>query len=126
MDPLLAATEPTATSFFLGGVLPFIVFLGLYLLPWGIAQKRNAVGQGRVFLLNLFLGWTVVGWVVAFVMAVRAPVRGTPARGTTITFAGAPGAAAAPALAAGWYADPWGQARLRYHDGATWTPHVHA
>ena len=37
-------------------------------------------------------------------------------------------AASAPAESlppAGWYADPYGQARLRYWDGDLWTPHVH-
>lgn len=31
-----------------------------------------------------------------------------------------------PALAAGWYPDPWQQGELRWHDGAEWTGHVHA
>lgn len=24
----------------------------------------------------------------------------------------------------GWHADPWGERRLRYHDGREWTPHT--
>ena len=35
-------------------------------------------------------------------------------------------AAPAPAQPAGWYADPSGQARLRYWDGAAWTEHTSA
>lgn len=30
-----------------------------------------------------------------------------------------------PALAAGWYPDPWEQGELRWHDGTEWTGHVH-
>jgi hypothetical protein len=36
----------------------------------------------------------------------------------------APAAAAAPAVPAGWYADPAGRFELRYWDGGTWTEHV--
>jgi hypothetical protein len=32
--------------------------------------------------------------------------------------------AAQPAAPAGWHADPWGQKRLRYWDGAQWTGHT--
>ncbi|MCU1390342.1 MAG: hypothetical protein JWL72_3680 [Ilumatobacteraceae bacterium] len=35
-----------------------------------------------------------------------------------------PAAAAAPAVPAGWYADPAGRYDLRYWDGGTWTEHV--
>ncbi|MEA2350192.1 MAG: hypothetical protein QOG86_1133, partial [Thermoleophilaceae bacterium] len=30
----------------------------------------------------------------------------------------------APTQPAGWYADPSGQARLRYWDGSAWTEHT--
>lgn len=29
-----------------------------------------------------------------------------------------------PPVQAGWFSDPYRRARLRYFDGATWTPHV--
>ena len=35
-----------------------------------------------------------------------------------------PAQAAAPAVPAGWYADPAGRFELRYWDGGTWTEHV--
>jgi len=34
--------------------------------------------------------------------------------------------AAAQTTAPGWYADPWGQARLRFWDGSAWTGHTEA
>lgn len=46
-----------------------IVGIGLYFLPSLIAaarQTHNAVG---VFLLNLFLGWTGIGWIIALIIA---------------------------------------------------------
>jgi flagellar biosynthesis protein FliR len=42
-----------------------------YLLPWAIAAVRD-VPHWSVFWVNLLLGWTVVGWIVALVMALRA------------------------------------------------------
>lgn len=43
-----------------------------YLLPWAVAATRGARNSAQVFWLNLLLGWTLVGWVVALVMAFRA------------------------------------------------------
>jgi hypothetical protein len=48
--------------------LPGILLGGLlYFLPTLVGQsKRNA---GAIFALNLLLGWTVIGWVIALVWA---------------------------------------------------------
>ena len=40
-----------------------------YMLPWAIAATRGKANGGAVFVVNLFLGWTLIGWVVALVMA---------------------------------------------------------
>ncbi len=45
------------------------VLTGLYLLPWAVSATRNRTNVGATALVNLFLGWTLVGWVVALVMA---------------------------------------------------------
>jgi len=47
------------------------ILTGGYLLPWAIAAVRD-VPHWSVFWVNLLLGWTVVGWIVALVMALRA------------------------------------------------------
>ncbi len=48
--------------------LAFLIFL--YFLPAIIGRdKRDAAG---IFLLNLFLGWTVIGWVIALIWACTA------------------------------------------------------
>jgi len=46
------------------------ILTGGYLLPWAIAAVRD-VPHWSVFWVNLLLGWTVVGWIVALVMALR-------------------------------------------------------
>lgn len=40
-----------------------------YMLPWAIAATRGKSNAGAVGLLNLLLGWTVIGWIIALVMA---------------------------------------------------------
>jgi ABC-type sugar transport system permease subunit len=42
-----------------------------YLLPWAIAVVRD-VRHWSVFWVNLLLGWTIVGWIIALVMSLRA------------------------------------------------------
>jgi hypothetical protein len=52
------------------GIILFILSLALYFLPTIIAivrKKRNALA---IFLLNFFLGWTFIGWVVSLVWSV--------------------------------------------------------
>lgn len=40
-----------------------------YMLPWMVAELRGKSNHWAVFALNLLLGWTLVGWAVALVMA---------------------------------------------------------
>lgn len=40
-----------------------------YMLPWAVAETRGKSNSGAIALVNLLLGWTFVGWIVALVMA---------------------------------------------------------
>ena len=51
------------------GLLIILIF-GLYLLPSLISFLRRNRNYPEIFLLNLFLGWTGLGWVVALVWSV--------------------------------------------------------
>lgn len=44
---------------------------GFYLLPTGIALWKGHPETMKVLLVNLLLGWTVIGWVVALVWSLR-------------------------------------------------------
>jgi len=59
-----------------GGVIlcVFIVVLsiGLYFLPSIIAFKRGHPNAGAILVLNIFLGWTGLGWIGALVWAFTA------------------------------------------------------
>lgn len=45
----------------------------LYLLPSYEAFRMRQPKRLKITLLNIFLGWTLVGWVAALVMAVTKP-----------------------------------------------------
>ena len=51
----------------------FFPFFGfgfvLYFLPWIIALIRGKRDTLGIFLLNFFLGWTFIGWVVCLIWA---------------------------------------------------------
>ena len=42
-----------------------------YMLPWAIAALRDLRTHMSVGLVNLLLGWTIIGWIVALVMSLR-------------------------------------------------------
>ena len=45
-----------------------VVTIG-YTLPWAVAVSRQMPNQGAIAVLNLLLGWTGIGWIIALVMA---------------------------------------------------------
>ncbi|MGY3055834.1 hypothetical protein ACVWZD_000070 [Streptomyces sp. TE3672] len=53
-----------------GSIFTILVIVGipLYFLPFFISAGRG-VNTGSVFVINLFLGWTFIGWVVALAMS---------------------------------------------------------
>lgn len=51
------------------GIIVFIISLAFYFLPTIVAVIRKKRNTLAIFLLNLFLGWTFIGWVVAIVWA---------------------------------------------------------
>lgn len=49
----------------------FLIFgFALYFLPAIIAAVRHTHNSTGILLLNLFLGWTMIGWLVALLMAI--------------------------------------------------------
>jgi hypothetical protein len=55
------------------------VSLALYLLPVMIGRAREAPDIGAIAVINILLGWTLVGWVIALAMAMRSPAPRGPA-----------------------------------------------
>lgn len=51
----------------------FLLFVGIfiYLLPTIVAYRSDRKNSSSIFLLNLLLGWTFIGWVAALVWAAK-------------------------------------------------------
>ena len=64
--------EPANPSWTLTKVVAVIVAIVTvgYMLPWAIAAVRD-VPHWSTFWVNLLLGWTLVGWIIALVMSLR-------------------------------------------------------
>jgi len=64
----------------LGFFFPFFFspFFGfgflMYFLPAIIALARNKRDTLSIFLLNFFLGWTGIGWIISLVWALKVDV----------------------------------------------------
>ena len=43
--------------------------VAMYLLPVVIATSRRHRNAGAIFVLNIFLGWSCLGWIGAMVWA---------------------------------------------------------
>jgi hypothetical protein len=52
-------------------VFTVIIALAIYLVPLAVALIRKVPNTGSVAVINILLGWTLVGWVVALAMACR-------------------------------------------------------
>ncbi len=53
-----------------GTILTLSIVFGLYFLPSIVASRRAMANKNSVFVINLFLGWTFIGWIIALSMAV--------------------------------------------------------
>lgn len=63
--------EPTER--YTGGGLPkgwimIIISAALYVLPSLLAWKGENPRRTKIVLVNLLLGWTVIGWIAAMIM----------------------------------------------------------
>lgn len=54
-------------------IILILVSIGAYWVPTAVAYVRRSEipNMASIVVINAFLGWTIVGWVVALAMAVR-------------------------------------------------------
>ena len=52
--------------------LALLILAALYFAPAIVALMRRHRQSAAIIVLNVFLGWTLIGWVVALVWAVAA------------------------------------------------------
>lgn len=46
-----------------------LILFAAYFLPWILAASRSHPQVAPIFIVNMFLGWTLLGWVVALAWA---------------------------------------------------------
>ena len=52
-------------------LLIFFVLIALYVAPALVALYRSCSATGWIVSLNVFLGWTILGWAIAIAWALR-------------------------------------------------------
>ena len=53
--------------------MEMMLFLAvIYFIPTLVAASRDHHNRGAIVALNIFLGWTFIGWVIALVWALTA------------------------------------------------------
>jgi hypothetical protein len=53
------------------GIVLMVLGFVAYWIPTIVAFVRGVPNKGSVLVINLFLGWTFIGWIVALAMSVR-------------------------------------------------------
>jgi hypothetical protein len=53
------------------GIVFFALLFILYWLPFIVACRRRKADGVAIGILNAFLGWTFIGWVIALIWAYR-------------------------------------------------------
>jgi hypothetical protein len=72
MNAAFAANGDNFSGVLLGFFI-FMILLFAYFIPAIIAFGRQHHNKGGILALNLFLGWTLIGWVGALVWAFTNP-----------------------------------------------------
>lgn len=57
-----------------GKVILLLVIAVLYLLPTLMAFGRGHPRRQELAIFNVLLGWTLIGWIIAFLWAALTPV----------------------------------------------------
>ena len=64
---MIARPAPNAALIAIAWIIAVSTFF--YMLPWAVAATRGKSNQLAIGLVNLLLGWSFIGWIVALVMA---------------------------------------------------------
>lgn len=71
IDLVLASSDDSSGAGTGVGVVLWVILFIAYWIPTIIAVVRGVPNKGSVIVINFFLGWTFIGWIVALAMSVR-------------------------------------------------------
>jgi hypothetical protein len=52
-------------------VVAILLGLAIYFVPTFVAASRRPPNFGSIVVINVLLGWSLIGWAIALAMAVR-------------------------------------------------------
>lgn len=52
------------------GIVFFLILFAIYFLPSIIAVSKKKKNGVAIFVTNLLLGWTVLGWIISLIWSV--------------------------------------------------------
>ncbi|MCD7785616.1 MAG: superinfection immunity protein [Oscillospiraceae bacterium] len=55
------------------GIILLLIGLAVYFIPTIVAVKRDHPNKVAIICVNIFLGWSFLGWVVSLVWALKNP-----------------------------------------------------
>jgi len=70
---MMKVAQPVITDESIKGLIFMLILMGVYFLPSIIAAIRRHHNGISIALLNLFLGWTFIGWLIALIWACSSP-----------------------------------------------------
>ena len=68
---LAASDDGSGAAVGAGFIVLMVISFIAYWIPTIVALIRDVPNKASVVIINLFVGWTLVGWVVALAMAAR-------------------------------------------------------
>lgn len=48
-----------------------LILITLYFIPSIIAIKKKHKDLSKILMINTFLGWTIVGWIISLVIVIN-------------------------------------------------------
>ena len=48
-----------------------LILITLYFIPSIIAIKKRHKDLSKILMINIFLGWTIVGWIISLVIVIN-------------------------------------------------------
>ena len=60
------------------GLLLILLLLLIYILPISLAYKNKIRNRHSLYVVNIFLGWTLIGWVVCLAWSVSSSREDAP------------------------------------------------
>lgn len=73
LPPVQSALDSSEVGSTIAGFVMLALLAGGYFLPTIIATLRNHRNAGAIVAVNVLLGWTFIGWVVALVWSMTNP-----------------------------------------------------